>query len=222
MPLKEVYDLLCKKYHLPISTVNSTLHNKRYFYHNISDDGTKLIALKDFVPYRALLKRDIIRDKIIEYLQNETNPIRLNSIAPKIASSLGINKNTIYKVIDSNSEIFNKSKKEDKVFVSLKKKTTKAEGAPNNSEVDWTKLRNELINEVQEIFNNPSQPKYNHSIKDSIDLFYRIVSEKTGLSSLDGLEIQLVPTIYKSYFGQTDSNKSRSLYPEDNLLVESF
>lgn len=206
IPLKEVHNLLRNKYHLPISTINSTLYNKRFFYHNISDDGTKQIALKDFVPYRTLLKRDIIRDKIIEYLQNEPNPIRLNSLANHISSSLNANKTTIYRVITSNSELFNKSKKDDKILISLKKKPATPERPSNNFEVDWTKLRNELIIEVQEIFNNPDQPRYDHSIRDSIDLFYRIVSEKTGLSTLDGLEIQLIPTIYKSYFGQTDKN----------------
>ena len=83
---------------------------------------------------------------------------------------------------------------------------------------NWKQIRSKIIDNVKEIFENSTSPKYSN-FDQGVELFKNVLYHKTGIKKLDGLGESVLDSIYEVYI-----TKPGSVNPVENLLnnIEAF
>lgn len=87
---------------------------------------------------------------------------------------------------------------------------------------NWDKIKRTLKKEIQPVFDDPIQPNYPFSFDDGLDLFCKTLMLATGEDSLDGIEVRVIPTIYKYYHTPKDKNDSFNYLTQLVTRLDSF
>ena len=87
---------------------------------------------------------------------------------------------------------------------------------------NWNKIKATLKKELQPIFDDPLQPSYPFSFDDGLDLFCKTLIFRTGEDSLDGIEVRVIPTIYKYYHTPKDKNDAFNYLTQIATKLDSF
>lgn len=87
---------------------------------------------------------------------------------------------------------------------------------------NWDKIRATLKKELQTTFDDQNQPNYPFSLEDGLDLFCKTLMFRTGEDDLDGIEIRVIPTIYKYYYTPKDKNDAFNYLTQLATKLDSF
>ena len=87
---------------------------------------------------------------------------------------------------------------------------------------NWDKIRATLKKELQTTFDDQNQPSYPFSLENGIDLFCKTLMFRTGEGDLDGIEIRVIPTIYKYYHTSKDKNDAFNYLTQLATKLDSF
>lgn len=89
-------------------------------------------------------------------------------------------------------------------------------------EYNWNRIKETLVKELEDTFNDPNQPIYPFSLEDGLDLFCKTLIFRTGERDLDGIESRLIPTLYKYYLLPKDKNDAFNYLTQIATKLDSY
>lgn len=174
---------------------------------------------------RAKLKAEKTVETIKKYLGAHSSEVLLLRDLVKVItnSETEVTRMGIYKAISENPLVFDKNKRNGKMFVGLK---TNIQDSRNQQafKYKWNELKKILVRELEPIFNSSAQLNYSNSLEEVLDAFFKILTKDlpNELSQFNGLADRILPTLYKFYVESSDRNDKLNFLKQIVTSQESF
>jgi hypothetical protein len=164
-------------------------------------------------------KKDIALIEIKNYI-NTSGPFgcQLIELAKKMAGKLNYNKQTIYKIISENKNEFVKFSKGNKTWIRL----SSVQNVTTNV-YNWQEIQKELSHDLLDRFNTVYQTIPNSAnFQDVLNMLKALIDATTAESGLDGLNEQLLPTLFKFYRHSNDKSDLLNYFKQISTSLDPF
>lgn len=202
IPMRILTKLLRNEYKFPNPTIYATLNNKDYFKKNQNNGATIIELVGGLNPKKRVSTIERIKNEAEVYFSHKKSKVLLRDFVSYVERKLGIGKQNVYKILSNHPDLFSKKIEGKKVYL-LYNLTNTGESTFNDI-YNWSVVRKLLSQELNEIFSDNRQKKYRYDLDQAIELFQKLISAHTSNEELNGLEEQLIPSIYKFYWASND------------------
>lgn len=205
MALKDLAHKLKNEFKFPSPTVYATLNNSEYFEKVYIDNKAYVKLNRDKV---SSISKEIGSEKFqaftYQYFSSRSDRVELRKFVAIASDKLKRNRQTIYKYISEKPELYQKDQIGTITYLSLKNAGSNKNHSSFLNLFDWSIVKKLLKEELLDIFQDHRQKNYERALDDALSLFQELILKETGDNDLDGLEEQMIPSIYKFYWSKND------------------
>lgn len=143
------------------------------------------------------------RLRITEYLKNKQDYSSLGSEIINALKSYDKSYTRIsFYIIFEQEEHFNKYKKGNRIYVSLRQ-TAKNEKLAID-QYNWQTLKMKIERDIMDFFADPTSPSYSFNLIKAIEVFYKLINHNTGVLEFNGLNQRILGNLNKYYLNASD------------------
>jgi len=205
MKKSELIDLLIKEFSFTRTIAFATLSRKKYFVNYKKTNGETWTKEKLIINNKSNNADKIKLERTLtDLLQNKDDKsMKLSEVVKYLMLNSNYKKQTIYKILN-NLDVDNKIKKfykDGKKWLRLKSRPLPVTRIVNPQ---WTDIQIELGHDLKDYFNDSDQPNYSIDLNEAMALFKKVVDYTTNEKGLDGLNEQLLPSLFKFFKHSND------------------